>query len=170
VESSDWEHPQKWKGTLAIPAGSSIHYRCEYQNGDPRPYYQGQDKLTNEMCMTIGFYYPALDGPFEGCFAPGENSELGTGNKSCADTLACLQTCPPGEAPMPSGVAVSVGDCFQQCMTASCPSASAPLLGLTGCIGKQCGTPCASGGDACRACVAQNCLGEYGACQSQVCS
>jgi hypothetical protein len=171
VESTDWAHPNQWKGTLAVPAGSSIHYRCNYQNGDPRPYYQGQDKFGNEMCMTIGFYYPAIEGGFEGCFAPGQNSELGTGDKSCADTTTCLQSCPPGEAPVPrGGVGVDVGPCFQQCMASSCPSASTPLMAMTGCIQSACATACGSGGSACNSCVAQNCLSQYLACQNHTCN
>ena len=169
VESTDWQHPNQWRGELKIPAGSSVHFGCAYANGDPQPYVQGQDKLGNEMCMTIGFYYPVIDAPFEGCFADGEASELGTGTVACGATTQCIQSCPPAEAPRPNGaISVDVGPCFQKCVVDSCPSATAPLLAESACIQKHCATECSTGGD-CPACVLQNCADEYSTCMTHSC-
>jgi hypothetical protein len=170
VESTDWQHPNQWKGTMALPAGSSVHFGCSYQNNDQQPYIQGQDKVGNEMCMTIGFYYPALDTAFEGCFADGEASEMGTGTATCGQTTSCIQSCPPGEAPTPNGlVAINVGPCFQKCVVDSCPSASVPFQAQAACIRAHCASDCAAGGSSCAGCVLQNCANEYAACQNHTC-
>lgn len=168
VESSSWEHPEVWNGSMVLPAGSSVHFTCSYENSDPVAYYQGQEKGANEMCMVLGFYYPALhDAAFEGCF---DGFEHGTGTKSCGETSLCTQACPPSASPRPNGtLAIDVGPCFQKCIVDSCPSATAPLYAAGGCIEQNCATACAAGGPECGACIGAMCGREVSDCQSHVC-
>jgi hypothetical protein len=168
VQSSDWEHPNQWTGPMTLPAGSSVRFQCDYQNPDPRPYVQGQEKGDNEMCMVIGFYHPVLDDAFEGCFT---GTDVGTGTKTCAETQACTQACPPGDAPRPNGtLAIDVGACFQQCVVEACPSASNMFQQLGGCVQQNCAADCATGGPECGACVSTRCGAELGGCMANTCS
>jgi hypothetical protein len=125
---------------------------------------QGQDKQDNEMCMYIAYYYPEVqDGGFFVNCAQGDS--YGTGTKTCAESLACLQACPPGDAPGIKNGVFSVGACSQKCMVDSCPSASAPINAFFGCAAQRCATECSCGD--CASCVAAKCAAEFTTCQSQ---
>jgi hypothetical protein len=176
LESTSWEHPTVIDGPMKVSAGSFIRTSCDYL-GDKGDVFQGQNKVSSEMCMFIGYYYPAMDpekgaAAFENCIQHpipgGVGDEYGTGTKTCAESLSCIQTCPPGDAPRPGDGRIDVGECWQKCLVGSCPSASAPLNLLGGCVQEKCAEAC-SGGSGCPACVVSKCGSEYSACQSQGC-
>lgn len=164
--NEDWEHPKDFTGSVPVKAGSSLRFRCDYRNNGEAPVYQGQS-ATDEMCMLIAFYYPAMEPRDEFCFADAE--EMGTGTTSCADSTTCIQKCAPGEAPRPAPglTGVDVGKCWQECVTASCPKATAPLLKQVFCIGQKCQAECAAG--SCTSCALEKCQTEVLACQGLSC-
>src|SRR6185503_1377478 len=170
LESKGWDSPTTSDALLSVKEGSYIRTVCNYQ-GDATDVIQGQDKVDNEMCMFIGYYYPPVPPEkggtaFENCLQTplpsGVGDMYGTGTKPCSSTLSCIQACPPGDAPHPGDGRIDVGKCWQQCMTDSCPKASAPLNALGYCVGQMCAEACA-GGD-CATCVVANCASEYSAC------
>ena len=175
LASTDWEHPNVSKDALKLTAGSHIRTVCDYM-GDKGDVYQGQDKVDAEMCMFIGYYYPVIEddtrGAFENCIQVpvpgGVGDEFGAGDKTCSQSLACIQACPPEDAPRPGDGRIDVGACWQKCLVDSCPSASAPLNILGGCVGQNCATECAGGN--CASCVLSKCSNEYTACQKDKCA
>jgi hypothetical protein len=70
---TDWEHPgmSLWNAPdfLTVNAGDSFTYSCTYRNDATTPVTVGETAASNEMCMAIGYYYPA-------------------GNVSCQDTAS----------------------------------------------------------------------------------
>lgn len=175
LESTEWAHPTVASAPMKVSAGSHIRTVCDYQ-GDETDVFQGQNKVSSEMCMFIGYYYPAVDpekggAAFENCIQQpipgGVGDEYGTGDKTCAESLACIQACPPGDAPRPGDGRIDVGECWQRCLVDSCAAASAPLNTLGFCVQNSCAEACA-GGD-CATCVVSKCGGEYAACQGQGC-
>jgi hypothetical protein len=63
VETTDWEHPDValWKAPefLTTGPGDSFDYSCSYVNMDPTAVTVGDTNAHNEMCMAIGYYFPA---------------------------------------------------------------------------------------------------------------
>src|SRR6185369_11256515 len=59
LASKDWEHPSVSKDALSFKAGSHVRTECSYL-GDAHDVIQGQDKMDNEMCMFVGYYYPVV--------------------------------------------------------------------------------------------------------------
>jgi hypothetical protein len=176
VETKDWQHPTVSKDVLQVKAGSHFRTVCNYL-GDDHDVIQGQDKQDNEMCMFIGYYYPVVAAEkggvaFENCIQTpipgGVGDGYGTGVKTCSESLACIQACPPGDAPSPGDGRIDVGKCWQTCLVDSCTAASAPLNDLGYCVQTKCATACAPGGD-CPTCVVSNCASQYGACQGGGC-
>ncbi|MFO0614988.1 MAG: hypothetical protein U0414_20530 [Polyangiaceae bacterium] len=176
LTSKDWEHPAV-ANTLELEAGSYVRTVCDYM-GDENEVIQGQNRDSSEMCMFIGYYYPIVSedeterGLFENCvqdsFPKGVGDEYGAGAVNCADSLTCIQSCPPGDAPNPTDGRIDVGACWQKCLVNSCASASEPLNALGYCVQTQCATEC-SGGD-CASCVVSKCKDSYVACQSNACA
>ena len=181
--SNDWASPTIQLDTMPVKAGSYIRYYCDYDNTQgTQDFIQGQSAATNEMCMFIGLYYPAMSAADEQCFA---GDEFGTGTATCSTTLSCLQACPANrdDAGTPSGELglVDFNSCIQQCMVGSCPSADDPLTTFLSCLDGPCNDQCnGGGGDGgagtsmnmggdCMSCVVSNCLSQYEACQSQTC-
>jgi hypothetical protein len=178
VESLDWEHPTVLDNELHAKAGTYVHTVCQYRGDDHSLVVQGQDKLDNEMCMFIGYYYPMVareqgGAAFENCAQTptpgGVGDQFGTGSASCVQSLSCIQSCPPTDAPRPVDGRIDVGACWQKCMVASCATASAPLDALTYCVQKECAADCAGGKSSCSSCVIAKCGGQYSACQAQHC-
>lgn len=169
--SRDWEHPDPLVTSTRVPAGSHIRYRCTYDNRDTdHEVYQGQ-LADDEMCMFTGAYYPATDQKTDFCFAL---EAIGAGDKSCRDTLSCVQACPApppiNEQAGPGAGLARITPCWQKCLAASCPNASAPLFTLLRCTGSKCASACQSGdAAACSQCAAQSCGVEAIACQSLAC-
>lgn len=176
LTSTEWEHPTVAEGAIQMAKGSHVRVGCDYQ-GDTMDAYQGQDKADAEMCMYIAYYTPVIEGAdargaFENCIQTsvpgGVGDEFGSGDKSCSDTLACIQSCPAGDAPHPGDGRIDVGPCWQKCIVDSCPDASAPLNTLGACVQSSCAAEC-SGGN-CGACVVSKCGTEYTTCQKTTCA
>ena len=60
---TDWEHPgvSLWSGPdfLTVKQGDSFSYSCSYVNTATTAVTVGETAASNEMCMAIGYYYPA---------------------------------------------------------------------------------------------------------------
>jgi Copper type II ascorbate-dependent monooxygenase, C-terminal domain len=59
----DWEHPGVGLWTapnfLTVSSGDSFTYHCSYSNTGSTPVTVGETAASNEMCMAIGYYFPA---------------------------------------------------------------------------------------------------------------
>jgi len=59
----DWEHPGVGLWTtpnfLTIQQGDSFTYHCSYSNTGTAAVTVGETAASNEMCMAIGYYFPA---------------------------------------------------------------------------------------------------------------
>jgi hypothetical protein len=67
VVTQDWEHAtiSKWYNPfLVLAAGEEIYYRCNYQNDTNATITVGESAETNEMCMAVGYYFPATGNTF----------------------------------------------------------------------------------------------------------
>jgi hypothetical protein len=60
--STDWEHP----GAKVYPedpfysfTSGALTYRCDYKNPTGRVVEDGNSAVTDEMCMAIGYFFPA---------------------------------------------------------------------------------------------------------------
>lgn len=164
--NEDWEHPKEFGGKLEVKAGSSFRYQCAYRNEEDRAVYQGQS-ATDEMCMLTAFYYPAMAPEEEFCFFDAD--WMGAGKTSCADSTTCISKCPPGESPKaaPGLTGIDVGKCWQECLVASCPNASGPLMKQLNCVGEKCSAECAAG--ECASCALAKCQDQVFACQGLAC-
>jgi Copper type II ascorbate-dependent monooxygenase, C-terminal domain len=60
---TDWEHPGVGLWTapnfLTVQAGDSFTYHCAYSNTASTAVTVGETACCNEMCMAIGYYFPA---------------------------------------------------------------------------------------------------------------
>jgi hypothetical protein len=65
--STDWEHPTTttW---AAMPfftfASGKLTYTCDYENPTPNEIKAGPSAQTNEMCMAVGYFFPATGAKF----------------------------------------------------------------------------------------------------------
>lgn len=63
VKTTDWEHPDVglWNAPefLTVKQGDSFAYSCSYSNSSTSAVVVGDTAATNEMCMAIGYYFPA---------------------------------------------------------------------------------------------------------------
>ncbi|HLK41284.1 MAG TPA: hypothetical protein VKU41_31250 [Polyangiaceae bacterium] len=63
VNTTDWEHPDVGVWTapnfLTVKAGDSFTYSCSYSNPGATAVTVGETAASNEMCMAIGYYFPA---------------------------------------------------------------------------------------------------------------
>jgi hypothetical protein len=63
VHTTDWEHPDVglWQAPdfLTVQQGDSFTYSCSYQNTGSTAVTVGETAASNEMCMAIGYYFPA---------------------------------------------------------------------------------------------------------------
>jgi len=59
----DWEHPGVGLWTtpnfLTVQSGDSFTYHCSYSNTASTAVTVGETAASNEMCMAIGYYFPA---------------------------------------------------------------------------------------------------------------
>ncbi|MGO9835064.1 MAG: hypothetical protein ACLP1X_12690 [Polyangiaceae bacterium] len=59
----DWQHPGVGLWTapnfLTVQAGDSFTYHCSYTNTSTSAVTVGETACCNEMCMAVGYYYPA---------------------------------------------------------------------------------------------------------------
>lgn len=63
-ESEDWEHPgaTDWRASGYTFDGPLV-YSCDYQNDLDQTVNTGDSAATDEMCMAVGYFYPAPGGP-----------------------------------------------------------------------------------------------------------
>jgi hypothetical protein len=63
VHTTDWEHPDValWSAPnfLTVGQGDSFTYSCGYENHTSMTITVGDTAASNEMCMAIGYYFPA---------------------------------------------------------------------------------------------------------------
>ena len=61
VETDDWEHPDvaDWQDDPFFSFGSKLTYHCEYQNDTDNVVRTGDSAATDEMCMAVGYFFPA---------------------------------------------------------------------------------------------------------------
>ena len=166
-------NPLPLQATIPVLAGSRIRFTCTYENvTGTAEVLQGLDVQANEMCVLSGAYYPALDPAVEVCaLAP---DDFGTGTATCAQTLACVNSCPAGTAP-PANLGLSgtpnVDPCWQRCVVSSCADASALLFALQRCAQTQCAAECMlPSSAACASCQTAQCPREATACASDACN
>jgi hypothetical protein len=64
VRTEDWEHPTagRWDAPnfLTFAAGEQLYYSCTYENPTTNRITVGTSAETDEMCMAIGYYFPAV--------------------------------------------------------------------------------------------------------------
>jgi hypothetical protein len=157
---------------LPVAAGSHVRMACAYQNsGGSGELLQGVSNDRDEQCILSGIYYPGLGGDVDTCRTSAD--EFGTGNATCTQTLACVDACPPSSAP-PSDLGLGrdgpVDPCWQRCIVASCPDASALLFALRRCQLAACVNECGGdAGNACATCQQSRCPSEAAACSADTC-
>jgi hypothetical protein len=166
--SASWSNPTITTATISVPAGSHIRYQCQYDNTQgAQPFFQGDSAATNEMCMFVALYYPAMSLADDECFG---GDEVGQGTASCVDTMSCMQAC---AAKGQSGGAFDPTNCEQACLVASCPASAGPLVTAGNCIQQSCAAACAASdagtSSACTSCVVAHCANEYEACATAPC-
>ena len=63
VHSTDWENPDVgiWgpPNFLTVKSGDTFQYDCHFVNKDSTLVTFGETAATGEMCMSIGYYFPA---------------------------------------------------------------------------------------------------------------
>lgn len=142
-QSDAWQHVpvERFPGGLAVPAGASLDYYCDYRNAEARTVYQGP-RTTDEMCMLIGSYYPA-DRNLSNCLdadgAPA-GEWIGNGTATCAATMTCLQSA--------GGLTAAI-----DCMDAASPTVSRSTSAVLNCLISRAnpGVACADQIAACQA-------------------
>jgi hypothetical protein len=164
--TNDWQSPPYWRGPLTIPAGSAIRFFCDYQNDGDQPIIQGLSADNNEMCMFSAFYIPESDSDDDDCVSMDMH---GTGTRTCAETNSCLLQCSPSDEPNFGSGKADVGECWQKCITESCPNVTETLFPQQICTQKNCATECAQFGPSCTSCVIAKCKAELDACQALEC-
>ena len=60
-ESEDWEHPgaTDWRKPPHYQFSEKLAYRCDYQNDLAQTVTTGDSAATDEMCMAVGYFFPA---------------------------------------------------------------------------------------------------------------
>ena len=64
-DSTSWEHPgeQTWNAPAFFSFTSGkLNYQCEYKNPTNRLIQTGDSAATDELCMAIGYFFPAIGG------------------------------------------------------------------------------------------------------------
>jgi hypothetical protein len=65
--ATDWEHPGaiSWMSEpfYTFPSGK-LYYQCDYTNPGTTTIVEGQSAQTNEMCMAVGYFFPATTAKF----------------------------------------------------------------------------------------------------------
>ncbi len=166
--SHTWEKvPAKsYAPLLAIKAGHSIDYRCDYANTEARDVMQGLT-TKDEMCMLIGPYFPR-DAAFESCadsqFAPA-GTWTGSGKADGATTLGCFAGAKPSDQ--------DGGNDFFGCVVNSCPGVAEPMSEVLRCQESgghgACAAACSGAGGDCGACLTTACGAAVGALQAATC-
>jgi hypothetical protein len=67
VSTTDWEHPviARWDAPFLIPSDTEeLQYSCTYKNDTDQIITVGESASENEMCMAVGYYFPATGSTF----------------------------------------------------------------------------------------------------------
>jgi hypothetical protein len=67
LRTDDWEHPAvvNWAAPyMTLGDGESIRYECSYKNDTDDTIKVGESAAKNEMCMAVGYYFPATGTTF----------------------------------------------------------------------------------------------------------
>jgi hypothetical protein len=68
VHTTDWAHAaiSRWSAPsfLTFAAGEKLHYQCSYHNDTTTTITEGESAEKNEMCMAVGYYFPATGSTF----------------------------------------------------------------------------------------------------------
>jgi hypothetical protein len=68
VHTTDWEHATiaRWSAPsfLTFAPGEKLHYQCSYKNDTANTITDGESAEKNEMCMAVGYYFPATGDTF----------------------------------------------------------------------------------------------------------
>jgi hypothetical protein len=62
VETKNWERPTivTWPSPfLDLSDDEQLYYSCTYRNDTDATIVQGESAAKNEMCMAVGYYFPA---------------------------------------------------------------------------------------------------------------
>lgn len=161
--STDWEHPAPSPPSMALPGGSHVRFRCDYDNAKgTQDYFQGTSAIKNEMCVFGGVYYPDMGLLVNGCSQP---DQFGVGTATCLDTAKCVDAC---YSPQLTD-ATAVDHCAQACLVKSCASAGPTLAAAATCAQKTCSDSCKVAGSGCLDCIKTKCPTEFAQCQSATC-
>lgn len=65
-ESTDWEHPGtvNWGEPTFYEFSGTLDYHCSYQNNTTRTVTEGNSAEFDEMCMAVGYFFPATGPKF----------------------------------------------------------------------------------------------------------
>jgi hypothetical protein len=130
-QGGEWEQVvlREYGGTgKLLPAGTSIDYKCGYNNKETRNIIQGLT-TRDEMCMFVGLYYPR-DPQTEFCALMSDRVSAtrflggtwtGSGALGGRDTMACITSADSNES-------------LFHCVTSSCAKISKPMSGALGCL------------------------------------
>lgn len=136
---------------MALRAGTTIDYHCDYQNTQQHNVDQGFS-VNDEMCVLIGSYYPRVP-RFESC---AQATYVGSGAVNSADTLTCLA----------SAMGTGNTDALYGCIVSSCPAIAGPLTDTLNCLFSQgngmCQSSCTGSSSQCQACIQNACQGQIG--------
>lgn len=155
-ETDQWEgvEPLVLDPPLSARSGQVVEFECDFDNQSAETIVEGPSASKNEMCMFVATYWPRLELADELCMRPG-SGPVHDGQRSCAQTLACVQ-----ESADPVAQ--------EACQVQTCAASSAALGDLNQCIFFNCAELCPNG-DACAGCVAEHCSAEYLGCQGASC-
>jgi hypothetical protein len=170
--SDSWTSPPNQMMSMPIKGGSRLRFECDYDNSSgTAAYYQGPSAQTDEMCMFIGTYYPAMGELVNYCV---EGPDMfGNGSTNCGDTFSCLKGC--GDFTLGSLGGGGVSTCEQTCMVQSCPTASAALVPIVQCAEESCSKECTGTGNSlssatCTTCLTSSCGSSVSTCQAHTCN
>ena len=74
VDNTGWEHPATRFWTAApffSFSTSALTYQCDYVNPNNRTISTGSNPATDEVCMIVGYYFPAPGGAGHLCWNNG---------------------------------------------------------------------------------------------------
>jgi hypothetical protein len=148
--TTDWATPEAsvFDPPLQVHAGQRVELECRYQNDRPHEVIEGESADRDEMCIFTASYWPRLDPASEACLGRGSAPVL-AGDRTCAETVACLDTTTDPTA-------------IQHCLHATCAGSAGALTELIGCIEfEHCGDD--------PQCIATQCLAPWSACETATC-
>ncbi|MDB4990405.1 MAG: hypothetical protein JWN04_5583 [Myxococcaceae bacterium] len=159
---------------MLLSAGSTIDYRCDFENSKNSTVLQGP-YASDEMCVISGFYYP-VNTAFANCATDGVAAHysnaatyIGTGTATCVESLACVTAAAP--------LAQDKGDQLFGCMINSCPKVAKELTAAFNCMLSRgagaCQAQCPAGAAPtldCGKCVKAACSAQASACAEATCN